>query len=104
MKTNLSCGTTLNVDAMNDPLPVTRTIYRYLNEKTVAKNLFWQKLYFFIVFSLPKNTADACKALIRLTVETPMQKKKLNLIRLCPVMLHPVFFVHEYIICIVFWK
>lgn len=42
--------------------------------KTVGKNLFWQKLYFFIVFIIPKNTTDACKALFRLTVEMLLQR------------------------------
>lgn len=78
LKTNLSCGTTLYVYAMYVPLPVTRNIYRYSIEKLLQKIFFGKKLYFFIVFSLPKNTADACTALIRLTVETPMQKKKIK--------------------------
>lgn len=52
LKTNLSCGTTLYVDAMYVPLPVTRTIYQNLTEELLQKFFFCPKLYMylFIVF------------------------------------------------------
>lgn len=52
LKTNLSCGTTLNVDARYVPLPVTQTIYQNLTEELLQKIFFSQKLYMylFIVF------------------------------------------------------